>query len=77
MFPSIKSKTVGLKRYMRNAVTDTGLFGVALAVYNRECEVLFEGDKISIFGKLVYDVKNDQFSFDSPYGVFQGAKENL
>ena len=36
--------------------------------------MLYEGDEISIFGKLVYDVKNDEFAFDRVFSMFQGSK---
>ena len=62
---------------MRNRVTDTTLFGMALAIYNRECEMLYEGDKVSIFGKVVYDAKSDEFAFDKTYGLFTGTKDAL
>ena len=55
---------------------DSSLFGFAIAIYNRECEMLYEGDEISIFGKVIYNIKNDEFSFDKCFSMFQGDKES-
>ena len=70
VYPSLNTTVTGLSRYMRNVVKDTSLFGIALAVYNRECEMLYEGDEVSIFGKVVYNVKNDEFTFDKCFSMF-------
>ena len=77
VFPSLSSKVSGVKRKVRNTVTDTTIFGIVMAIYNRECEMIYEGDKISIFGKLTYDMKNDEFAFDRTYGMFKGSKTDM
>ena len=55
---------------------DSSIFGFALAIYSRDCEMLYEGDEISIFGKVIYNVKNDEFAFDKCFSMFQGDKES-
>ena len=76
VYPSLKTQTSGMLRNLRNIVKDTSLFGFALAIYSRECEMLYEGDEVSIFGKVVYNVKNDEFAFDRCFSMFQGGKES-
>ena len=46
-------------------------------LYNREFEVLYEHDKVSIFGLVSYDTVNDQLCFENVYSMYQESKEGL
>ena len=53
------------------------LWGMLYLLYVREFEVLYEHDKVSIFGLVTYDTVNDQLSFEKVNGMFQGSKQGL
>ena len=53
------------------------LWSALYLLYIREFEVLYEHDKVSIFGLVSYDTVNDQLCFDKVIGMFQDSKQAL
>lgn len=45
-------------------------------LYTTHTEIISEGDDLSIFGLLSYNIKSDEFTFDDPYGFIQNSKKD-
>ena len=79
VFPSKKAIVVGVDKTerRRSEMTDVmeGLFGIgafARVLYTQQWQVVYEGQTISLFGKLKYDIENGTFNFNEIIGMYRG-----
>ena len=89
VYPRLNQAVVGIEREHRNSSGDLNPVDFAMAknfpklwsmlylLYVREFEVLYEHDKVSIFGLVTYDTVNDQLSFEKVHGMYQYSKQGL
>ena len=89
VYPRLNQAVVGIDREHRNSSGDLNpldfamskhfpkLWGMLYLLYVREFEVLYEHDKVSIFGLVTYDTVNDQLCFEKVNAMFQGSKQGL
>lgn len=73
MCPSNKVDLAGLKtKSSADNWTPLGkLFMFFTYLYTTTSEVVYEGDELSVFGLMSYNVKSDEFTIDDPLGFIQ------
>lgn len=76
--PSNKVDLAGLKS--KSSTDDWSpwgkLFMYFTYLYTTTTEMVYEGDELSVFGMLSYNVKSDEFTLDDPLGFIQeGQRE--
>lgn len=81
VYPSKQALLLGVEKTTRrrSEVNDVleGLFGVgafARILYTQDWQVVYEGQTISLFGKLRYDLETETFNFDEVIGMYKGDK---
>jgi zona occludens toxin (predicted ATPase) len=56
---------------------NTFFFGGSYALYHKYQEVIYEGDKLTLFGVLSYNKYADQWEFEKPLSFINGSKHDL
>jgi hypothetical protein len=70
--PSNQVLVSGLKQ--KESEEATSMYGLGKAfmflfsTYSTHSHLMYEGDEVSIFGVLKYQVKSDEFTIDNPIG---------
>jgi hypothetical protein len=83
VYPSKNAVLLGVEKTDRrkSEMTDVleGIFGIgafARILYYQQWQVVYEGQTISLFGKLKYDLENGTFNFDEVIGMYRGDKQH-
>jgi hypothetical protein len=79
VYPSKRAIVLGIDKTDRRKSEKTdvleGLFGVGAftrVLYFQQWQVVYEGQTISLFGKLKYDLESGTFNFDEIIGMYRG-----
>ena len=82
VYPKLNKEVVNFERKLRNKSGDNQdeykflakhfptFWSMLFILYNREFEVLYEHDKVTIFGLVSYDTVNDQLCFENVYSMY-------
>ena len=46
-------------------------------LYTTTSEIIYEGDNLSVFGIVNYNVKSDEFTIDDPLGFIQDGQTDI